>query len=121
VVEEARAIGIEVRVVPDLYDGLAWNAPVEFVGQFPTIPLHRRDFPRGAFLAKRVMDMMLSAIALILVAPAVVAIAILVKLDSEGPIFFRASRIGRKGRVFTCYKFRTMVVDAEKIKDQLAT
>ena len=44
VVEEARANGIEVRVVPDLYDGLAWNAPVEFIGQFPTIPLHRGTF-----------------------------------------------------------------------------
>ena len=52
-VEEARAVGIGVRVVPDLYDGLAWNAPVEYVGQFPTIPLHRREFPRGAFVLKR--------------------------------------------------------------------
>jgi hypothetical protein len=45
-----------VRVIPDLYDGLAWNTPVEFIGQFPTIPLHRRDFPRGAFVLKRVLD-----------------------------------------------------------------
>jgi len=119
VVDEARAIGIEVRVVPDLYDGLAWNAPVEFVGQFPTIPLHRRDFPRGAFVVKRVMDIMLSTIALIALAPALVTIAVLVKLDSSGPIFYRAGRIGRKGRVFTCFKFRTMVADAEKIKAQL--
>jgi exopolysaccharide biosynthesis polyprenyl glycosylphosphotransferase len=120
VVDEARAIGIEVRVVPDLYDGLAWNAPVEFVGQFPTIPLHRRDFPRGAFLVKRVMDTMLSAMALVVIAPALATIAILVKLDSPGPIFYRAGRIGRKGRVFTCYKFRTMVADAEEIKAKLA-
>ena len=42
--------------MPDLYDGLAWNAPVEFIGQFPTIPLHQREFPRGAFLIKRVLD-----------------------------------------------------------------
>src|SRR5437868_10098077 len=55
-VEEARALGIDVRVVPDLYDGLAWNAPVEYIGQFPTIPLHRRDLPIGSYLLKRVMD-----------------------------------------------------------------
>ena len=55
-VEEARAAGIDVRVIPDLYDGLAWNASVEYVGQFPTIPLHRRDFPIGAFLLKRILD-----------------------------------------------------------------
>jgi len=120
VVDEARAIGIEVRVVPDLYDGLAWNAPVEFVGQFPTIPLHRRDFPRGAFLIKRAMDIVLSIAALIALAPVLLTLAVLVKQDSEGPIFYRAARIGRKGRVFHCFKFRTMVVDAEKIKEQLA-
>ncbi len=51
-VEEARAAGIDVRVVPDMYDGLAWNAPVEYIGQFPTIPLHRRDFPDGRVSAE---------------------------------------------------------------------
>jgi exopolysaccharide biosynthesis polyprenyl glycosylphosphotransferase len=120
VVDEARAIGIEVRVVPDLYDGLAWNAPVEFVGQFPTIPLHRRDFPRGAFMVKRVMDILLSLAGVIALTPVLLTIALLVKLDSTGPIFYRAGRIGRKGRVFTCYKFRTMVADAEQIQFKLA-
>ncbi len=62
-VEEARAAGIDVRVVPDLYDGLAWNAPVEYIGQFPTIPLHRRDFPIGSFLMKRVLDLVVSVLA----------------------------------------------------------
>jgi exopolysaccharide biosynthesis polyprenyl glycosylphosphotransferase len=119
VVEEARAIGIEVRVVPDLYDGLAWNAPVEFVGQFPTIPLHRRDFPRGAFLAKRALDMVLAFIALTLLAPVLITIAVLVKLDSSGPVFYRAGRIGRKGRTFTCFKFRTMVAHADKMREDL--
>jgi exopolysaccharide biosynthesis polyprenyl glycosylphosphotransferase len=114
VVEEARAVGIDVRVVPDLYDGLAWNAPVEFVGQFPTIPLHRRDFPRGAFVMKRVMDVALATLAVVVLSPLMVLISILVKLDSPGPIFYRAARIGRKGRTFTCLKFRTMVMDADK-------
>jgi exopolysaccharide biosynthesis polyprenyl glycosylphosphotransferase len=119
VVEEARAIGIEVRVVPDLYDGLAWNAPVEYIGQFPTIPLHRRDFPRGAFVIKRVLDVTLSLVALTVTAPFMIAIAVLIKLDSEGPIFYRAARIGRKGRTFTCYKFRTMVANADQLQKDL--
>ena len=120
VVEEARAIGIEVRVVPDLYDGLAWNAPVEFIGQFPTIPLHRRDFPRGAFVVKRVLDVFLSSLALLVLGPMLLTIAILVKLGSQGPIFYRAMRIGRKGRTFSCYKFRTMVAHADQIKHEYA-
>src|SRR6202453_2965561 len=65
-VEEARIAGIDVRVVPDLYDGLAWNAKVEYLGQFPTIPLHRKDFPRGGFLLKRVLDITVSSIGLVL-------------------------------------------------------
>jgi exopolysaccharide biosynthesis polyprenyl glycosylphosphotransferase len=119
-VEEARLAGIDVRVVPDLYDGLAWNAPVEYVGQFPTIPLHRREFPIGAFLLKRVLDITLSTIALLLLSPIMLAIAIAVRLDSDGPIFYRASRIGRKGRTFSCYKFRTMVANADKLREQLS-
>ena len=109
VVDEARVNGIEVRVVPDLYDGLAWNAPVEYIGQFPTIPLHQREFPRGAFLIKRVLDVFLSALALLVLSPVILLIAFLIRTGSPGPVFYRAERIGRKGRTFTCFKFRTMV------------
>ena len=119
-VEEARTYGIDVRVVPDLYDGLAWNAPVEYVGQFPTIPLHRKDFPIGTFLLKRVIDTTLSCVALVMAAPVMLALAIAVRMSSPGPIFYRAQRIGRKGRTFVCYKFRTMVQNADKMKDDLA-
>jgi exopolysaccharide biosynthesis polyprenyl glycosylphosphotransferase len=118
-VQEARTAGIDVRVVPDLYDGLAWNAPVEYVGQFPTIPLHRRDFPIGAYLVKRAMDLTLAAGGLVALSPLLLAIAIWVKLDSPGPVFYRAKRIGRKGRTFDCYKFRTMVTNADKLKADL--
>jgi len=119
-VEEARSVGIDVRVVPDLYDGLAWNAPVEYIGQFPTIPLHRRDLPIGAFLLKRVMDTSGAAVAMLLGWPLAAVLSLAIKLDSEGPVFYRAQRIGRKGRTFTCYKFRTMVVNADMLRDELA-
>lgn len=118
-VEEARIAGIDVRVIPDMYDGLAWNAKVEYVGQFPTIPLHRKNFPIGSFLLKRTLDITVSAIALIVASPVMVAIAIAVRMDSEGHIFYKAQRIGRKGRNFSCYKFRTMVSNADKLKADL--
>ena len=118
-VEEARALGIDVRVVPDLYDGLAWNATVEYIGQFPTIPLHRRDLPIGAYLLKRAIDATGAALALALLAPFMLLIAAAIKFDSEGPVFYRAQRIGRKGRTFTCFKFRTMCANADKLKKDL--
>ncbi|WP_244502154.1 sugar transferase [Terriglobus roseus] len=118
-VNEARELGIDVRVVPDLYDGLAWNAPVEYIGQFPTIPLHRRDFPIGSFMVKRMMDITLSALALLALSPVLLAISIAVRFNSTGPIFYKARRIGRKGRTFNCMKFRTMVQNADDLKAQL--
>jgi exopolysaccharide biosynthesis polyprenyl glycosylphosphotransferase len=118
-VEEARAVGIDVRVVPDLYDGLAWNAPVEYIGQFPTIPLHRRDLPIGSYLLKRAIDTTGALLALLLGSPIMLLLMIAIKVDSEGPIFYKAQRIGRKGRTFACYKFRTMCVDADRMKESL--
>ncbi len=119
-VQEARDLGIDIRVVPDLYDGLAWNAPIEYVGQFPTIPLHRREFPVGAFMLKRVLDISVSALGLLFLSPFLLAIGLAVRLDSPGPVLYKARRVGRKGRTFDCYKFRTMVTNADALKAQLA-
>jgi len=118
-VEEAREADIDVRVVPDLYDGLAWNAPVEYIGQFPTIPLHRREFAIGAVLLKRTLDLLLSGLALLILSPVMLLIAIAIRMDSKGPILYRAQRIGRKGRTFVCFKFRTMVENADKMQEEL--
>jgi exopolysaccharide biosynthesis polyprenyl glycosylphosphotransferase len=118
-VEEARVAGIDVRVVPDMYDGLAWNARVEYIGQFPTIPLHRKDFPIGGILVKRVLDITVSTVGLVVGAPVMLAIAVAIRMDSEGKILYKAQRIGRKGRAFPCYKFRTMVHNADQLKAEL--
>jgi exopolysaccharide biosynthesis polyprenyl glycosylphosphotransferase len=114
VLEQARVQGVDLRVVPDMYDGLAWNSPIEYIGQFPTIPLHSGHVPEMGLLLKRLMDVTLAGLTMILLAPVMIGIAIAVKLDSRGPIFYTAERIGKKGRVFRCFKFRTMVRDADK-------
>ena len=57
--------------------------------------------------------------ALVVAAPVMLAIAIAIRMDSEGTIFYRAQRIGRKGRAFPCYKFRTMVHNADQLKAEL--
>ncbi len=120
IVEEARGMGIDVRVVPDLYDGLAWNAPVEYIGRFPTIPLHLRDLPVATYMLKRALDTVGAALALVLGSPIMFLLIAAIKLDSPGPVFYRSQRIGHKGRTFTCYKFRTMCVGAENMQEELA-
>ena len=114
VLEKSRTHGIDFRVVPDLYDGLAWNSPIEYIGQFPTIPLHRGTVPEISLVLKRTLDIVFSLLLLLILAPFLLAIAVAIKLESGGPIFYTSDRIGKKGRVFRCFKFRTMVRDAEE-------
>jgi lipopolysaccharide/colanic/teichoic acid biosynthesis glycosyltransferase len=68
---------------------------------------------------KRIIDILGSLIGMIILLPLFVIIAILIKLTSEGPVFFRQERLGKDGKVFKILKFRTMVVNAEKIGDGL--
>jgi exopolysaccharide biosynthesis polyprenyl glycosylphosphotransferase len=114
IVDQAREAGVDIRVVPELYDGLAWNSPIEYIGQFPTIPLHRGETPVIGMFFKRILDVLLSSAALTVLSPLIAATSVAVMLDSPGPIFYCSDRIGKKGRVFRCIKFRTMVADAER-------
>lgn len=118
--ELARMQGVDLRIIPDMYDGLAWNSPIEYIGLFPTIPMHRGHVPELALIFKRGFDVLFSVLFLIISSPLLLAIAIAVKLDSRGPALYRSERIGKKGRVFRCIKFRTMVADADKLRDEIA-
>ena len=117
--EKARIHGIDLRLVPDLYGGLAWNNGVEYIGRFPTIPLHRGRVPELALVLKRIVDVVFSAFVLLMLSPVLIGIAIAIKLDSPGPVFYLSDRIGKKARVFRCIKFRTMVSDAERLRAEL--
>lgn len=66
-------------------------------------------------MAKRALDLLISAIGLILLSPLVLVLAIWIKLDSRGPVFYRGERVGKDGRPFHMYKFRTMVLEADSI------
>jgi lipopolysaccharide/colanic/teichoic acid biosynthesis glycosyltransferase len=66
-------------------------------------------------LVKRIFDLIVSAAALVILSPMLIGVAILIKLDDGGPVFYRGVRIGRHGRPFRLFKFRSMRVDAERI------
>jgi lipopolysaccharide/colanic/teichoic acid biosynthesis glycosyltransferase len=70
-------------------------------------------------IAKRIFDLILSAIGLLILSPIFVAVALWIKLDSPGPILFKQTRVGYEGKDFQIYKFRTMVVNAEAIGTQI--
>lgn len=80
------------------------------------------DLPRytgGKLVLKRAFDIVFSAVALLLLLPVLLVVAILIKLDDGGPIIFRQQRVGRFGEPFTIHKFRTMCLDAESKIDAL--
>jgi exopolysaccharide biosynthesis polyprenyl glycosylphosphotransferase len=116
---QARTQGVDLRIVPEMYDSLTWNNPVEYIGQFPTIPLHRSEAPDVQLLLKRVFDTILSAFVIVILLPLLLIVALAIKLDSPGPVFYLSERIGKKGRVFRCIKYRTMVLDADKLRAKM--
>lgn len=120
-VDLARELGIEILVVPGFYDGITAEAPIEYLGDFPVVSIHRREEKVIAVFMKRVSDVILSTIALLVAVPIFVIVAIAIKLESPGPVFYISDRIGKKGRVFSCFKFRTMVVNADRLRDSLVT
>jgi len=119
VTQKAQVAGVQVRVVPDLYDGLAMEQPIEYIGQFPTLTLCHRAAPTLSLMIKRLLDIVLSGIALAVLSPLFAVVALIVKLDSKGPVFYHAVRVGKKGATFVCLKFRTMVDNADALKKSL--
>jgi lipopolysaccharide/colanic/teichoic acid biosynthesis glycosyltransferase len=92
---------------------------VERAGDLLVMSLHAEPSPAAGLALKRVVDVMGAGLALTLLSPSLAVIAGLIKLGSPGPILYCAQRAGRKGRLFCCYKFRTMVSNADALKERL--
>ncbi len=120
VARNARKAGVLVRVIPDMYGGLAMGQPFEFVGQFPTLTIHHRAIPAFQLIVKRLVDVIASGLLLTVMSPILALVAIIVKLDSKGPALYESFRVGKKGKTFVCYKFRTMADKAEELQESLA-
>jgi exopolysaccharide biosynthesis polyprenyl glycosylphosphotransferase len=118
--EIGRELDIEVLVIPGFYDELTPDAPIEYLGTLPVVALHRRNGKLLGNLLKRLCDLALSSFLLIALSPTLFVIPLLIKLDSSGPVFYISRRIGKRGRVFPCCKFRTMVANADLLKPTLA-
>ncbi len=107
-----RRRGVEFRIAPSLINCLPSKTEVDQIGALPMIRLFREplsDFARGT---KRISDIVIAALTLLLLSPFWLLIALLIKLDSPGPIFYVQERVGMDGRIFLVYKFRTMRVGA---------
>jgi exopolysaccharide biosynthesis polyprenyl glycosylphosphotransferase len=105
---------ISLMMVPQIYDLLINYQDVSSLDGIPLVSLREAPSNTGSQLIKRLFDLTMALIGLMCLAPLLILIAILIKTDSAGPVFFIQKRVGRAGRPFPMYKFRTMVVDAEQ-------
>lgn len=110
-----------IKIPPDMYDILSGSVKMTNIFGALLIEVNAEVMPFWQQSTKRFIDVSLSLIALIVLLPLYVILAILVKISSPGPVFFLQERIGKNGRPFQIIKYRTMYVDAEKMGPQLSS
>jgi exopolysaccharide biosynthesis polyprenyl glycosylphosphotransferase len=115
----SRELGVKVNVLPQPFDALGPSVEVDDVEGITVLGVNPPVLPRSSRFLKRAMDLVGSTVVLLLSAPLLAIIGLAIKLDSQGPMFFRQERIGRGGRRFQLVKFRTMAADAEERREAL--
>jgi lipopolysaccharide/colanic/teichoic acid biosynthesis glycosyltransferase len=108
-----------VSVIPALLKVVGSAVEFDDVQGVAVLGVRSFSLPRSSRIVKRMFDVLSASLGLALVAPLMAATAVLVKLTSRGPVFFRQERVGRGGRRFDLLKFRSMCVDAEQRKAEL--
>jgi len=111
---------VQIDIVPRMFEILGTNAQLHTIEGVPLVGLPAPRLSGSSRLLKRSFDITAAAVGLVLLAPVFVVTAVLIKLDSRGPVFFRQVRMGTAERPFRVFKFRTMVANAEALKPNVA-
>lgn len=117
-IRKCRDAGVAVDVVPRLFEFLDGVRALDQVGGLPVLSISAANLTSVSVAAKRALDVFGSLFAIVLLSPLMLAIAIAIKLESPGPVFFRQRRTGRRRTSFQLIKFRSMYVDAERRKQE---
>jgi exopolysaccharide biosynthesis polyprenyl glycosylphosphotransferase len=119
VIRLVKALGVKVTVLPRLLEVVGSAASYDDLDGLPLLGVRRYGLTRSSHLLKRALDVVGASLALLLLAPLFAITAVAIKLDTPGPVFFRQRRVGRGGASFDMFKFRSMVVGADQVKDRL--
>ncbi|NMC51144.1 sugar transferase [Candidatus Kuenenbacteria bacterium] len=112
---------LDFKYAADLLGARRTNIDIKTINGIPLIEIKKTPLDGWGRVAKRIFDIIGAIFFLIIFSPLFLIITVLIKLDSLGPVFYKAERIGAKGKKFTLYKFRSMVVGADKMKEKLVT
>jgi exopolysaccharide biosynthesis polyprenyl glycosylphosphotransferase len=118
-VRAVKALGLKMSVLPRMLEVVGSSVEFDDVGGVPVLGVRRFGLTRSSQLVKRSFDLLGAGLGLLAIAPLLGVIAVAVKLDSRGAVFYRQLRIGRDGRPFWMLKFRTMVTGADELKAEL--
>ncbi|MGD0272860.1 MAG: sugar transferase [Gaiellaceae bacterium] len=118
-IRELRELNVQIDVVPFFHEALSPGMDIHSIEGLPLLGLRPARLSRSSLLFKRAMDLTFSALGVLLLAPLFCLVAVAIRLDSRGPVFFRQVRMGRKGETFRILKFRTMQVDADARRAEL--
>jgi len=113
ILDEVRINGITVSFVPNLYKALIQKVTISKIGNIPLVREGSEETSNHYLFFKRYMDISMAVILVCLLWPLFVVIAFAIKRDSQGPVFFLHDRVGKDGKVFKLYKFRTMFTDTD--------
>ncbi len=118
-VRTLKAVGVRVSVLPRLLEVVGSSVEFDDLHGVTVMGVRRFELTRSSAASKRVFDLLGASLGLLAVAPLLLVIAIAIKLEDGGPVFFAQQRVGRWGKRFRMLKFRTMVPDADELKDSL--
>jgi exopolysaccharide biosynthesis polyprenyl glycosylphosphotransferase len=118
-IREAHRNHLDVRLMPAFFGSPTQALEMESLTGVPLIRVHEEVLPSWPLAVKRLVDVVLATAALLALTPLLLLIAIVIKLDSSGLVLYRAVRVGRKKQRFTCYKFRTMIPEADAGREGL--
>jgi exopolysaccharide biosynthesis polyprenyl glycosylphosphotransferase len=118
-VRTLKAVGVRVSVLPRLLEVVGSSVEFDDLHGVTVMGVRRFELSRSSSIVKRAFDLVGAGLGLLAISPLMIALAIAIKLEDRGPIFFRQLRVGRHGERFHMLKFRTMVPNAEELKDSL--
>jgi exopolysaccharide biosynthesis polyprenyl glycosylphosphotransferase len=116
---ELQDIDVDLQITSGTIDLMASRMVVQSVAGVPLLYVRRTGIDRAQRTVKRAIDIVVSLAGLMLLSPALAAIAVWIRSDSKGSVFFKQVRVGRDGQNFTCWKFRSMFADAEEKRREL--
>ncbi|MHB9095790.1 MAG: sugar transferase [Eubacteriales bacterium] len=120
VISKVRRHNLQIRIVPEMFNLMTTSVEVGQLGPVPYMRIVKTPMRGAPLVLKRLFDAAVSAAGLIFVSPVLLITSLAIKLDSPGPVIFKQKRVGKNGELFDFYKFRSMVVNAEQLRAELA-